>query len=181
MLVGAKSAVTGYSPCAVNVWVAVATPSITVAGYSVPSTVNVTVPAALAGLTRAVRVAASSTRGLAEISTVVFVEICSETVTVAVSSLVVNRSGLAGMNVAVTVASPAVSRVNSAVAVPSARVTVSVWPPTVNSTCPSAVAGVTLAVATMVSPAMTCVASRVRSVWVASDSTCAVPVAVLVA
>ena len=111
----------------------------------------------------------------------VFVEICSETVTVAVSSLVVNRSGLAGMNVAVTVASPAVSRVNSAVAVPSARVTVSVWPPTVNSTCPSAVAGVTLAVATMVSPAMTCVASRVRSVWVASDSTCAVPVAVLVA
>ena len=56
-------------------------------------------------------------------------------------------------------------------AVPFARVTVSVWPPTVNWTCPSASAGVTLAVATMVPPAVTSIGSRVRSVAVVSAST----------
>ena len=72
---------------------------------------------------------------------------------------------------AVTVPVPAVAAVNAAVAEPFATSTVRVWSPYSKRTWPSASAGVTLAVAWMVPPAVTWTGSSVRSVAVASDST----------
>ena len=133
---------------------------------------NSTVPAAPAGET--VAVARTESPGMTSSwSTVSTVWVASAvTSTDFVSVLVVYRSGSAGWNVAVTVSSPAVAAVNSAVAVPSSVTgTRMVSSPAANSASPSAPAGVTVAVAWTVPPAVTVSGSRVRSVAVVSEST----------
>ena len=93
---------TGCSPVVVNVCVAVATPSVTVAVYSWPSTSKVTVPAASAGVTFAVRVVGSPTRATVG-ATVTSVSVPStSTVTPASSELGRYWSVLVGANAAVT-------------------------------------------------------------------------------